>query len=27
LPDEVVERTRAKYLEAFRRLTGLDLEL
>jgi phosphoribosylaminoimidazole-succinocarboxamide synthase len=27
LPDEVVERTRAKYLEAFRRLTGRDLEL
>lgn len=25
LPDEVVERTRAKYLEAFRRLTGRDL--
>ena len=24
LPDEVVERTRAKYLEAFRRLTGHD---
>jgi phosphoribosylaminoimidazole-succinocarboxamide synthase len=27
LPDEVVERTQAKYLEAFRRLTGRDLEL
>jgi len=27
LPDEVVERTQAKYLEAFRRLTGGDLEL
>ncbi len=26
LPDEVVARTRAKYLEAFRRLTGHDLE-
>jgi len=26
LPDEVVERTRAKYLEAFRRLTGRELE-
>ena len=25
LPDEVVERTRAKYLEAFRRLTGGEL--
>jgi phosphoribosylaminoimidazole-succinocarboxamide synthase len=25
LPEEVVERTRAKYLEAFRRLTGRDL--
>jgi phosphoribosylaminoimidazole-succinocarboxamide synthase len=25
LPDDVVERTRAKYLEAFRRLTGHDL--
>jgi phosphoribosylaminoimidazole-succinocarboxamide synthase len=25
LPDDVVERTRAKYLEAFRRLTGRDL--
>jgi len=25
LPDEVVERTRDKYLEAFRRLTGRDL--
>jgi len=25
LPDEVVERTQAKYLEAFRRLTGRDL--
>jgi phosphoribosylaminoimidazole-succinocarboxamide synthase len=24
LPEEVVERTRAKYLEAFRRLTGRD---
>jgi phosphoribosylaminoimidazole-succinocarboxamide synthase len=27
LPDEVVERTQAKYLEAFRRLTGTDLSL
>jgi phosphoribosylaminoimidazole-succinocarboxamide synthase len=27
LPGEVVERTQAKYLEAFRRLTGLDLNL
>ncbi len=27
LPDGVVERTRAKYLEAFRRLTGRDMEL
>jgi phosphoribosylaminoimidazole-succinocarboxamide synthase len=27
LPDDVVERTQAKYLEAFRRLTGRDLEL
>ncbi len=27
LPDEVVERTRSKYLEAFRRLTGRDLAL
>lgn len=27
LPDEVVERTQQKYLEAFRRLTGRDLEL
>jgi phosphoribosylaminoimidazole-succinocarboxamide synthase len=27
LPDEVVERTQAKYLEAFRRLTGRDLHL
>jgi phosphoribosylaminoimidazole-succinocarboxamide synthase len=26
LPDEVVERTRAKYYEAFRRLTGRELE-
>jgi phosphoribosylaminoimidazole-succinocarboxamide synthase len=26
LPDDVVQRTRAKYLEAFRRLTGRDLE-
>jgi phosphoribosylaminoimidazole-succinocarboxamide synthase len=25
LPEEVVERTRAKYLEAFRRLTGRDM--
>ncbi|HVN92588.1 MAG TPA: phosphoribosylaminoimidazolesuccinocarboxamide synthase [Terracidiphilus sp.] len=25
LPDEVVERTRAKYLEAFRRLTGREM--
>ena len=27
LPDDVVERTRAKYLEAFRRLTGRHLNL
>jgi phosphoribosylaminoimidazole-succinocarboxamide synthase len=27
LPDEVVERTQAKYLEAFRRLTGRNLSL
>jgi phosphoribosylaminoimidazole-succinocarboxamide synthase len=27
LPQEVVERTQAKYLEAFRRLTGRDLNL
>ena len=27
LPAEVAERTQAKYLEAFRRLTGRDLEL
>jgi phosphoribosylaminoimidazole-succinocarboxamide synthase len=27
LPDDVVERTQAKYLEAFRRLTGTDLSL
>jgi phosphoribosylaminoimidazole-succinocarboxamide synthase len=27
LPDEVVERTQGKYLEAFRRLTGRDLSL
>ncbi|MGC9158080.1 MAG: phosphoribosylaminoimidazolesuccinocarboxamide synthase [Terracidiphilus sp.] len=27
LPDEVAERTQAKYLEAFRRLTGKDLDL
>jgi phosphoribosylaminoimidazole-succinocarboxamide synthase len=27
LPNEVVERTQAKYLEAFRRLTGRDLSL
>jgi phosphoribosylaminoimidazole-succinocarboxamide synthase len=27
LPDEVVERTLGKYLEAFRRLTGRDLSL
>ena len=27
LPDEVVERTQAKYLEAFRRLTGRELTL
>ena len=26
LPDDVVEKTREKYLEAFRRLTGRDLE-
>jgi phosphoribosylaminoimidazole-succinocarboxamide synthase len=25
LPDDVVERTQLKYLEAFRRLTGRDL--
>jgi len=25
LPDEVVARTREKYLDAFRRLTGRDL--
>jgi len=25
LPEEVVERTRAKYLEAFRRLTGREM--
>jgi phosphoribosylaminoimidazole-succinocarboxamide synthase len=25
LPDEVVEKTRGKYLDAFRRLTGRDL--
>jgi len=25
LPDDVVERTQAKYLEAFRRLTGHEL--
>jgi phosphoribosylaminoimidazole-succinocarboxamide synthase len=27
LPEDVVERTQAKYLEAFRRLTGRDLSL
>jgi phosphoribosylaminoimidazole-succinocarboxamide synthase len=27
LPEEVVQRTQAKYLEAFHRLTGLDLSL
>jgi phosphoribosylaminoimidazole-succinocarboxamide synthase len=27
LPDEVVERTQSKYLDAYRRLTGLDLQL
>jgi len=27
LPDEVVERTQSKYLEAFRRLTGRHLSL
>ena len=27
LPEDVVERTRAKYLEAFRRLTGMNPEL
>jgi phosphoribosylaminoimidazole-succinocarboxamide synthase len=27
LPDDVVMRTRAKYLEAYRRLTGHDLEV
>jgi phosphoribosylaminoimidazole-succinocarboxamide synthase len=27
LPEEVVERTQAKYLEAFRRLTGRDISL
>jgi phosphoribosylaminoimidazole-succinocarboxamide synthase len=27
LPEAVVERTRAKYLEAFRRLTGRELNL
>ncbi len=27
LPDEVVERTQAKYLEAFRRLTGRDIQV
>ena len=27
LPDDVVQRTQAKYLEAFRRLTGRDLSL
>ena len=26
LPDDVVARTREKYLEAYRRLTGQDLE-
>jgi len=27
LPDDVVERTRARYLEAYERLTGYPLEL
>jgi phosphoribosylaminoimidazole-succinocarboxamide synthase len=27
LPDDVIEKTRAKYLEAYRRLTGRDLKL
>jgi phosphoribosylaminoimidazole-succinocarboxamide synthase len=27
LPNEVIDRTQAKYLEAFRRLTGRDIEL
>jgi phosphoribosylaminoimidazole-succinocarboxamide synthase len=27
LPEDVVERTQAKYLEAFRRLTGRELSL
>ena len=27
LPDDVVERTRARYLEAYERLTGHPLEL
>jgi phosphoribosylaminoimidazole-succinocarboxamide synthase len=27
LPDEVVAQTQTKYLEAFRRLTGRDLNL
>lgn len=27
LPDEVADKTRQKYLEAYRRLTGLDLQL
>jgi phosphoribosylaminoimidazole-succinocarboxamide synthase len=27
LPDEIVERTRARYLEAFRRITGQDLAI
>jgi phosphoribosylaminoimidazole-succinocarboxamide synthase len=27
LPDEVVERTQMKYVEAFRRLTGKDISL
>ena len=26
LPDDVIEKTREKYVEAFRRLTGLELE-
>jgi hypothetical protein len=26
LPDDVVEKTREKYVEAFRRLTGQDLQ-
>jgi hypothetical protein len=26
LPADVIEKTRAKYLEAFRRLTGKELE-